>query len=191
MRVGARPGLGSCHSDDQFHGVPAKRLVCPHAASEPPTSARVAAIARLRSIPELSAAEGGRLRKCPCRRQNLPDDALPSVIGCGRSWRLFRCRRISLLVSPGTIRARFVRSSMGAKKMREFHCEVVNETVRICLWRKPTIGLGSAQPLSVLCDQRDCQHVDDNRPPCPLTLAIFGDEIREREENARRRREGY
>jgi hypothetical protein len=80
---------------------------------------------------------------------------------------------------------------MGSKKLRDFRCEVVSETVRICLWRKPTFGSGSAHPLSVRCDQTECQHRDNNVLPCPLNVAMFGDEIRERQESARLRREGH
>jgi histone acetyltransferase (RNA polymerase elongator complex component) len=80
---------------------------------------------------------------------------------------------------------------MSSKKMQEFHCDVVNEKVRICLRKKPTAGLRSADVLFVLCDQSECQHVGNNKPPCPLNLAMatFAEEIRAREEKARLRKE--
>jgi hypothetical protein len=34
--------------------------------------------------------------------------------------------------------------------------------------------------LFVACSEKDCQYVDENEPPCPLTLALFTDEINER-----------
>jgi hypothetical protein len=83
---------------------------------------------------------------------------------------------------------------MAVSKKRDFHCEVVNETVRVCLRNKSARGLTSTEhALFVLCDQSECQHVDSNTPPCPLNLSLFEEEIREREETARQRREdaGY
>ena len=32
------------------------------------------------------------------------------------------------------------------------------------------------------CNQTDCQYVDENKPPCPLTTAMFADEIKAAEE---------
>jgi hypothetical protein len=80
---------------------------------------------------------------------------------------------------------------MSSRKTRDFHCEVVNETVKICLRNKPTAGLKSEHTLFVMCDQVECQHVEANKPPCPLTLSLFAEEIRAREENARLRREDW
>jgi hypothetical protein len=34
--------------------------------------------------------------------------------------------------------------------------------------------------LFVRCSEKDCQYLDANEPPCPLTLAVFTAEIRER-----------
>ena len=34
--------------------------------------------------------------------------------------------------------------------------------------------------LFVQCSEVDCQYVDANEPPCPLTLDLFSDEIAER-----------
>lgn len=78
---------------------------------------------------------------------------------------------------------------MPSKKMREYHCDVVNEMVRICLRKKPMTGLRSADVLFVLCDQSECQHAGDNKPPCPLNLSMFAEELRAREEKARLRKE--
>jgi hypothetical protein len=78
---------------------------------------------------------------------------------------------------------------MSSRKTRDFHCGLVNETVKICLRNKPTAGLRSEHALLVICDQTECQYVDANKPPCPLTLSLFAEEIRPREELARLRRE--
>ena len=80
---------------------------------------------------------------------------------------------------------------MASTKMRDFHCDVVNEKVRICLRKKPTGGLRSEHAFFVMCDQNECQHVEDNKLPCPLNLSLFAEEIRAREESARLRREAF
>lgn len=61
---------------------------------------------------------------------------------------------------------------------KSFRCDVVSETVSIVLRRRPTLR-GSGQ-LFVHCSESDCQHVDKNEPPCPLTLEVFASEIRDR-----------
>ena len=78
---------------------------------------------------------------------------------------------------------------MSSRTMRDFHCDAVNETVRICLRNRPTAGFGSKRVLYVMCDQSECQHVEENKPPCPLNLSLFGEEIQAREERARLRKE--
>jgi hypothetical protein len=86
------------------------------------------------------------------------------------------------------------KKTMASSKKRDFQCDVVNETVKICLRKKSTGGLTSSDHvLFVLCDQSECQYVDSNTLPCPLDLSLFEEEIREREETARLRREesGY
>jgi hypothetical protein len=60
---------------------------------------------------------------------------------------------------------------------KSFRCDVVSETVFIELRRRSVIG-GSGRPF-VKCSEADCQYVDTNAPPCPLTLALFEAEIRE------------
>ena len=78
---------------------------------------------------------------------------------------------------------------MGAKKQREYHCQVVDETVKIHLRKKTRAGWTAKGELFVQCDQHECQYVDDNAPPCPLTLSLFAQQVQEREEEARLRRE--
>jgi hypothetical protein len=67
---------------------------------------------------------------------------------------------------------------MARSAAKSFECPVVSETVSISLRRRPT--LRSPQPLYVHCGERECQHVDTNAPPCPLTLELFAAEIAER-----------
>lgn len=78
---------------------------------------------------------------------------------------------------------------MAFKKSREYYCSVVNETVRIALRKRHTAGMQSADEFFVQCDQDECQYVEENKPPCPVDLSLFEEEIQEREDTAQRRRE--
>ena len=69
---------------------------------------------------------------------------------------------------------------------REFRCEVVSETVLIRLRRAD--GFGRPRGYFVQCNQTECQYVDENKPPCPLHIGMFSEEIRAAEQ-ARGRRE--
>lgn len=80
---------------------------------------------------------------------------------------------------------------MSSKKLRVFRCVVVNEPVGICLRKKPTSGLTGRDRFFVKCDQSECQYVEDNIPPCPLSLSLFEEELQTREEDARLRRDGF
>jgi hypothetical protein len=64
----------------------------------------------------------------------------------------------------------------------------VSERVLIRL-RRPG-GLGRPPGYFVQCNQEDCQYVDENKAPCPLTPDMFGDEIRAAEEARAARRDG-
>jgi hypothetical protein len=72
-------------------------------------------------------------------------------------------------------------------RAREFWCEVVSETVMIRLKRHG--GFGRSQGYFVQCNQTDCQYVEENKPPCPLHVGLFADEIRAAEEARARRAE--
>jgi hypothetical protein len=61
---------------------------------------------------------------------------------------------------------------------KPFYCTVISETVSIKLARRSRFG--SSQDLYVKCSEADCQYVDANVPPCPLTLALFAAEIESR-----------
>ena len=78
---------------------------------------------------------------------------------------------------------------MGLKRQQEYECTVVSEVVKIRLRTKSKPGWSNERELVVQCDQSDCQYVDVNEPPCPLSLSLFEEEIREREDMARARRE--
>jgi hypothetical protein len=70
-------------------------------------------------------------------------------------------------------------------KSREFWCDVVSERVLIRLRRWS--GFGRPPGYFVQCNQTECQYVDENKPPCPLHIGMFADEIRALEaERARR-----
>ena len=70
---------------------------------------------------------------------------------------------------------------------QEFRCEVVSETVLIRLRRAD--GLGRRRGYFVQCNQIECQYVDENKPPCPLHVGMFSEEIQAREEARGRRDE--
>jgi hypothetical protein len=72
-------------------------------------------------------------------------------------------------------------------RAREFFCEVVSETVMIRLKRHG--GFGRSQGYFVQCNQTDCQYVEENKPPCPLHVGLFADEIRAADEARARRSE--
>ncbi len=74
---------------------------------------------------------------------------------------------------------------MNRSPSKPFRCEVVSETVTIALRRRT--ALDGSNTLFVRCSELDCQYVDANEPPCPLTLDLFADEVRERQA---RRQEG-
>jgi hypothetical protein len=61
---------------------------------------------------------------------------------------------------------------------KSFQCDVISQAVSIALRRRTS--LGTTGKLFVHCSESDCQYVGTNEPPCPLTLDIFADEIRER-----------
>ena len=55
-------------------------------------------------------------------------------------------------------------------------CTVVDEVVQVYLKKRRGRGFGGESYAFVQCDQADCQYVDENVPPCPLTPALFGEE---------------
>jgi hypothetical protein len=57
-------------------------------------------------------------------------------------------------------------------------CRVVSDTVTVTLRRQKSAG--GRGSLFVRCSEKDCLYIDANRPPCPLTVSLFGAEIRAR-----------
>ena len=64
---------------------------------------------------------------------------------------------------------------MSRMPSKSFSCSVVSEAVTIILRRNNSPEGGGK--LFVRCSEKDCQYVDANEPPCPLTLALFSVEI--------------
>ena len=75
---------------------------------------------------------------------------------------------------------------MNRTPVKSFRCDVISENVTIALRRRTVFG--GQGPLFIRCSEVDCQYVDANEPPCPLTLDLFADEIREREAQRTQRR---
>ncbi len=69
---------------------------------------------------------------------------------------------------------------MGRDNAREFRCDVVSESVLIRLRRLN--GFGQPRGYFVQCNQTECQYVDENKPPCPLHIGMFSEEIRAAEQ---------
>ena len=76
---------------------------------------------------------------------------------------------------------------MSRSRPRDFWCEVVSEQVQIRL-RRPG-GFGRRDGYFVQCNQTECQYVEENKPPCPLHVGLFADEIRAADEARARRSE--
>jgi len=70
---------------------------------------------------------------------------------------------------------------MPKHKAKNFFCQVVSEDVKISLKTKISLSL-IKEELYVQCNQFECQYADENIPPCPLSLDLFAEEIKEREE---------
>lgn len=78
---------------------------------------------------------------------------------------------------------------MAANKARCYECQVVSETVSIRLTTRRVGGFDGQELPFVQCDQLDCQYVDENRPPCPLTTELYAEELAARQARAQRRAE--
>ncbi len=58
---------------------------------------------------------------------------------------------------------------------RDYWCDVMAERVSIRLvWR---LGRTGPNAQFVQCNQLECQYAGENRPPCPLSVVLFVDEI--------------
>ena len=72
---------------------------------------------------------------------------------------------------------------MGRRRKKDYFCDLVSEDVEIVLRNKAPISFESKTELFVKCNQLDCQYVDFNRSPCPLSLDLFAEEIGKRGTN--------
>lgn len=78
---------------------------------------------------------------------------------------------------------------MSSRRKKDYFCEVVSEDVKIALKVKPTLSRKLTTELFVQCNQIDCQYVSQNTHPCPLHLELFAEEIANREEKRKARKE--
>jgi hypothetical protein len=58
-------------------------------------------------------------------------------------------------------------------RSQPFECTIAGKTVGISL--RHGGGLQEPETVYVRCDERDCQYVDLNQPPCPLRVDMFAD----------------
>lgn len=77
---------------------------------------------------------------------------------------------------------------MANRRDTNYFCTVVSEQVGIALKNKPSLGRELKSDLFVQCNQLECQYVDLNQSPCPLSLELFAEEIEKRERKSRERR---
>jgi len=80
---------------------------------------------------------------------------------------------------------------MAYSNKKDYFCTVISEGVKIALKNKPYISRKPKNELFVQCNQSECQYVDLNQSPCPLSLEFFEEEIERREEKRRERRMGF
>ncbi len=78
-----------------------------------------------------------------------------------------------------------------ANRRENYFCTLVSEDVKISLKNRPSLSRELKSDLFVQCNQVECQYVDLNRSPCPLSLALFAEEIENREKKSRERRMEY
>ena len=77
-------------------------------------------------------------------------------------------------------------------KKKNFFCTTISEKVKIALKTKISLSRAFDSEKYIQCNQFDCQYVDENVSPCPLTLDLFADEIKEREEKRKTKQdEGF
>ena len=71
---------------------------------------------------------------------------------------------------------------MAKGRGKDYFCTVVSEDVEITLKRKHSSLFESKGKLFVQCNQSECQYVDVNESPCPLSLDLFDEKIGKYEE---------
>jgi hypothetical protein len=66
---------------------------------------------------------------------------------------------------------------------KDYFCSVVSEDVEIALKNKIFFSRESRSEQFVQCNQHECQYVDLNQLPCPLSLDLFAEVIKKRGTN--------
>ena len=67
---------------------------------------------------------------------------------------------------------------MGRRRPKDYFCALVSEKVEIALKNKAAFSRELKNELFVQCDQHECQYVDLNQFPCPLSLDLFAEQIK-------------
>lgn len=71
---------------------------------------------------------------------------------------------------------------MPKSRTRKITCVVTSDKVCATLKRKFSISVSEESGYYVECDQEDCQYSGENKPPCPLNLDMFEDDMQKIEE---------
>ena len=66
---------------------------------------------------------------------------------------------------------------------KKFFCTLVSEDVEIALKHSFSLSREPKNKKFVQCNQLECQYVDLNQLPCPLSLDLFAEEIKKPETN--------
>jgi hypothetical protein len=66
---------------------------------------------------------------------------------------------------------------------KKFFCTLVSEDVEIALKYGFSLSREPKNKQFVQCNQHECQYVDLNQLPCPLSLDLFAEEIKKRGTN--------
>ena len=64
------------------------------------------------------------------------------------------------------------------RRPKDYFCTAVSEDVVIALKNKAPFSRELRNELFVQCNQIDCQYVDLNQAPCPLSLDLFAGEMK-------------
>src|SRR5512136_1008803 len=75
------------------------------------------------------------------------------------------------------------RKPLGRRRKKDYFCALVSEDVEIALKNKAPFSSEPKNELFVKCNQLDCQYVDLNQAPCPLSLDLFAEEVGKRGTN--------
>lgn len=71
---------------------------------------------------------------------------------------------------------------MPKSRTKAITCVVTSDNIRATLRRRFSISVSTESGYYVDCDQEDCQYAGENKPPCPLSLDMFEDELQKAKE---------